>query len=222
MSTQSKPKKQNFFQDSIESGGGEMGQQVSNLSKDTIRAMWEDFFKASAKQTLPEQLLSNKSESTTNSPKEAVLQEGQEFSLIPEKSNEKTKVNAEHREYFRSLDSVEKPRHEEAENQQHIDALQSEIKKLIKASREMEMAFKQVSHQVTVENRTENASKYQVNFLEWILITVRNARVRVEEGKNWLALFTSKKGQQKYWNQFSKKGTSFSLSSERNVATQTG
>lgn len=222
MNKQSKPKKQNFFQDSIESGGAELGQQVSNLSKDTIRAMWEDFFKVSAKQTLPEQLLNSRSETTNNLPKEEVLQEGKEISLLPEKSSEKPKANLEHREYFRSIDRGEKPSQEEAENQQHIDALQSEIKKLIKASKEMETAFKQVSHQVTVENRTEKASKYQVNFLEWILITVRNARVRVEEGKNWLALFTSKKGQQKYWNQFSKKGTSFSLSSERNVATQTG
>ncbi len=222
MANQTKQKKHTFFQDSIETSGGEMGKQVSSLSKDALRTMWEDFFKSSAKQTLPEQLLSTKSESGTSIQKEAVLQEGQEFSLIPEKSEKKPAVTAEHREYVRSLDHAEVPKKEEVENKQQIEVLQSEIKKLIKASKEMEMAFKQVSQQVTVESNSSEASRYQVNFLEWVLLTVRNARIRVEEGKNWLALFASKKGQQQYWSQVSKKGTSFSLSSERNVATQTG
>lgn len=222
MKQQGKSNKQSYFQDSIETSENEVGKQVSTISKDAIRSMWEDFFKASAKQTLPEQLLSTQSEKTVNTRQEAVLQEGQEFSLIQEKSEEKTTITDEHREYVRSLDHAETSRTQEIETNQQVELLQLEIKKLIKASKEMEMAFKQVSHQVTVESTLGKASTYQVNFLEWVLITVRNARVRVEEGKNWLALFASKKGQQKYWNQFAKKGTSFSLSSERSIATQTG
>lgn len=221
MATQSKNTQQNFFQDSFETSGNEVVQQAKSLSKDAIRSMWEDFFKSSAKQTLPDQLLSTRSESSPTVQQEAILQEGQEFSLIqsPEK---KRVVTTEHREYVRSLERPETSKTQEAETNQRVELLQMEIKKLIKASKEMEMAFKHVSQQVTVTSSSETGSRYEINFLEWVLLTVRNARIRVEEGKNWLALFASKKGQQQYWSQASKKGTSFMLSSERTVATQTG
>ena len=221
MAVKSKPNKQNYSYDSIETGVNEVGKQVSTLSKDALRSIWEDFIKASAKQTLPEQLLNVKSEKKGLQSHEAILQEGQEFSLIQEKSEKKAVVASEHREYFRSLDPIEAPRAQEVEKRQQV-ALQMEIKKLIKASKEMEIAFKQVSQQVTVDSKSGSPSTYEINFLEFVLMTVRNARVRVEEGKNWLALFASKKGQKQYWNQFAKKGTSFSMSSERSTATQTG
>lgn len=221
MATQSKNKQQNHFQDSFETGGNEVVQQATSLSKDAIRSMWEDFFKSSAKQTLPDQLLNTRSESPSTIQREAVLQEGQEFSLI-QKPEKKAVVTTEHREYVRSLDKSETSKTQDVETTQRVELLQMEIKKLIKASKEMEIAFKHVSQHVTVSSNAETGSKYEVNFLEWVLLTVRNARMRVEEGKNWLALFASKKGQQQYWSQASKKGTSFMLSSERTVATQTG
>lgn len=222
MATQPKNKKPNHFQDSFETGGNEIVQQATSLSKDAIRSMWEDFFKSSAKQTLPDQLLNTRPESSSTIQHEGVLQEGEEFSLIQEKSEKKAVVTTEHREYVRSLDKSETTRTQETESSQRVELLQMEIKKLIKASKEMEMAFKHVSQQVTTTSNSETGSRYEVNFLEWVLLTVRNARIRVEEGKNWLALFASKKGQQQYWSQASKKGTSFMLSSERTVATQSG
>jgi glycyl-tRNA synthetase beta subunit len=225
MSTHSKPKTKRISQESVENGGNSLTGQLSSLSKDAIRSMWEDFFKASAKQTLPEQLLAKKEKKASSSHEhENILQMGQEMNLlgdsVPEKARE---VTSAHYEHVRSLNTPERStQRESSETEQQVTMLQNEIKKLIKASKEMETAFKQVSTQVTVEQTKENMGTYHVNFLEWVLVTIRNARMRVEEGQSWMRMFASKKSQNQYWNQFKSKGTSFSLSSERSTATQTG
>jgi uncharacterized protein YkuJ len=223
-------KKQVFHADSVEHGGDSVGKQLSSLSKDTIRSMWEDFFKASVKKTLPEQLLSIQKESRAPK-KEGVLEEGKEFSLLPKKEDKKQEhaksqeAVVAHREYFdREVKSVEVrgEKKQEQENFDQVEMIKSEIRKLIKAQKEMEVAFKNVAQQVIAAPTSNVVGTYDVNFFEWVLLTIRNARMRVEEGRNWLALFASKKGEQKYWAQASKKGTSFTQHHDRNVATQTG
>lgn len=223
MATQQKRTQQNSWNNSFETSGEEVGQQVKSLGKDAIASMWEEFFKAAATKNLPEQVLNSKA-----TRKESVLQEGQEISLtqvkqeVTETKHEVKKVTEAHHEYVRSLTVTERKSREEVETQQQVDLLQQEIKKLIKASKEMEVAFKQASNQVTVEQKTSNAGTYHVNFLEWVLLTIRSTRMRVEEGKNWMALFASKKGQMQYWSQAAKKGTSFTQHHDRAVATQNG
>lgn len=196
--------------------------QLLDIPTAVTRSMWADFFKASAKRTLPEQFFGKVNERDQKPHNSGVLQEGEEMSLV----SEETKVvkTPNHMEYFRSIQQQEtiRAQKEQIETREQVEMLQNEIKKLIKASKEMEAAFKQVSHQVTVEQAPSEIGRYHVSFLEWVLIVVRNARMRIEEGQSWLAMFASKKAQKQYWNQFKSKGTSFSLSSERTTATQTG
>jgi uncharacterized protein YkuJ len=224
MATQQSSKKQMFHADSVEHGGDSVGKQLSSLSKDTIRAMWEDFFKSAAKTEIPRQLLHTKKESHSLK-RESVLEEGKEFSLLPKKEEKSQEVAAAHAEYFnREVKSVEiqGEKKQEKENFDQVEMIKSEIRKLIKAQKEMEVAFKNVAQQVISSPTSKEVGTYDVNFFEWVLLTIRNARMRVEEGRNWLTLFASKKGQQKYWAQADKKGTSFTQHHDRSVATQTG
>ncbi|MCL5435268.1 MAG: DUF5660 domain-containing protein [Patescibacteria group bacterium] len=93
-----------------------------------------------------------------------------------------------------------------------------ELKKLAKSSKELEVTFREI----TVEQKPVNPGKYHLNFFTWMLVTIRSARMRVEDSKNWASLFASKKTKREYWSLFKKHGTSFGLSGERIVATQTG
>jgi len=93
-----------------------------------------------------------------------------------------------------------------------------ELKKLAKSSKELEITFREI----TVEQRPVNPGKYHLNFFEWMLITIKSARMKIEDSKNWASLFASKKGKKDYWSSFKKHGTSFGLSGERTPATQTG
>ncbi len=93
-----------------------------------------------------------------------------------------------------------------------------ELKKLAKSSKELEITFREI----TVEQKPVNPGKYHLNFFEWMLSTIRSARMKIEDSRSWASLFASKKAKKEYWSLFKRHGTSFGLSGERIVATQTG
>ena len=93
-----------------------------------------------------------------------------------------------------------------------------ELKRLTKSSKMLEVEFREA----TVEQRIVNPGKYHVSFFEWLLTVVKTARIKVEDSGAWLSMFASKKNKRQYWNMFKKHGTTFGLSNERVVATQTG
>lgn len=101
---------------------------------------------------------------------------------------------------------------------QQIQRIQFELKQLASSSKELETSFAQV----TVASAPVNPGKYHLNFFEWVLSVIQSARLRVEESQTWLSLFASKRAKKQYWSMFKKHGTSFGLSNERVVATQTG
>ena len=223
MAAKSTQQRHNFISDTIETGG-QAGKQLSSLSKDTIRAMWEDFFKAAAKKTVPEQILSKNEAEQSHGTKSGTLVEGQVMSLSREVTETK-KASAEHLDYFRrevQYAEVQRTERNDYEQTQRVDMIKNEIKQLIKAQKEMEIAFKEVADQVTVSETPKEGGIYYENFFTWVLLTIRNARKKVDESNTWLAMFASKKSQKQYWNQAKSKGTSFTMHQDRAVATQTG
>lgn len=109
-------------------------------------------------------------------------------------------------------------RENEGELQKKIAQIQFELKKLVQSSRELQVIFKEV----TVETAPVKPGKYHLHFLEWLLSIIRQARLKVDESKSWLATAYQKRAKKQYWAMFKKHGTSFGLSSERVVSTQTG
>lgn len=75
---------------------------------------------------------------------------------------------------------------------------------------------------VKVEQVPEKSGIYYIRFLEWLLTVVRQMRMKVEDGRTWLASFTQKKKKMGYWKMYKKHGTTFGLSQERSLSTQTG
>lgn len=102
---------------------------------------------------------------------------------------------------------------------QRVEQIMSELQRLVKSSRVLQLEFAEVS----VEQNPVKAGEYHLNFLEWMLIVIKNAREKVEDSGAWLATVKGKNGKKGgYWDSFKKHGTSFGLSNERAVATQTG
>ncbi len=76
---------------------------------------------------------------------------------------------------------------------------------------------------VKVEQLPKKSGIYYVRFLEWMLTIVKQLRTKVEDGRAWLATFNQrKKKRMGYWQMYKKHGTTFGLSHERTLATQTG
>lgn len=168
-----------------------------------------------------EQLLAGHSKKAA---KKGELQEGQELDLRtnqPKHAEKTPKLDIEPGlDYRREILHVDKK--VAAENNQHIQIqiqeILIELKKLASSSSQLQTQFREVM----VEQRIETPGTYHVAFFEWVLTVVKTARYKVEDANSWLATFQSKKGKRQYWAMFKKHGTSFGLSNERTVATQTG
>lgn len=97
----------------------------------------------------------------------------------------------------------------------------AEIKRLIQTTKEIQVEFREVA----AEQRVVKPGKYHQSFFEWVLVVIRQARMKVEDSNVWLTAFKNKQGKKDYYwtmSRVDKGGTSFQLSNERVVATQTG
>jgi len=108
--------------------------------------------------------------------------------------------------------------YEEQEITRQVEEILAELKKIVKATKELENEFQQV----VVETPPEKVGKYHLTFFNFLLKLVTVARKKINESATWLSLFASRKKERNYWAMFKKKGTSFALSGERAVATSTG
>lgn len=149
------------------------------------------------------------------------LKEGQEITLKkrPKKEDKNPQVEAGW-DYTGEILHAEK-RISQTENRElsaRVSEIMIELRKLTSSSKELEAVFREI----TVEQKPVNPGKYHLNFFEWMLSTIKSARMKIEDSKNWASLFASKKGKKEYWSLFKKHGTSFGLSGERTAATQTG
>ncbi|MBI3379200.1 hypothetical protein HY029_00425 [Candidatus Gottesmanbacteria bacterium] len=76
---------------------------------------------------------------------------------------------------------------------------------------------------IKVEQAPQKNGIYYIRYLEWLLVVVRQMRIKVEEGRAWLETFTKRKSKKLgYWKMYKKHGTTFGLSQERSLSTQTG
>lgn len=188
--------------------------ELKALGRGIIKSTWEDLLGATGS-TFSEQVLGFGVSGN--------LQEGQEVSLKKkqqEKKEEKSVTTSEHMEYFRSVNNADRmpETRMESEIRNSVDQIRMEIKKLIQTSKIVEKTVKDA----TADKAPVKPGKYHISFFEFVLSVVREATRKLEDSASYGAIFTSKKQQSKYWSSYKKQGTTFGLSGERTVATQTG
>lgn len=191
---------------------------ASNIAKGVGQSAVEDVGRGIVS-SLWEQMLGAESHKRSGE-----LVEGQEFDLNNKnKKSEKApeKVNIAPAIDYRG-EIIHAERRITSEQNRHIEAqiqqIMAELQRLVTSSKTLEVEFKQI----TVEQRITKPGKYHVTFFEWLLTVIRTARMKVEDSGAWLAMSKSKKAKRQYWSMFKKHGTTFGLSNERVVATQTG
>jgi len=75
---------------------------------------------------------------------------------------------------------------------------------------------------ISMQALPEKVGIYHIRFFEWVLALLRDLHKKVSESATWLSHLNSKRRKKGYWGMFKKHGTSFGLSGERTVATQSG
>ena len=145
------------------------------------------------------------------------LNEGEEI-IFPKKEK---KVDIEPGiNYFKEIIHAETTinRKDESHLEAKIQEIVIELKKLSESSKELQLEFKDI----TVARLPVKPGKYHLNFFEWMLVTIQNARMRIEDSAAWIGVIAGKKGKKDYWTLVKSQGTNFMLSGERVAATQTG
>jgi hypothetical protein len=193
-----------------------LGDVTQSFRKDLAQAGAKDFW---------DQILGNYEKKGSNG-HEKTMKPGEEYNLKAQgqehkKPEKPVKADAApaidyHRDIVRSGERLATG--ERQEMQYKIQEILSEIQKLVSTSTVLESEFKEVQ----MTQAPKNAGKYHLNFFDWMLSVIKLARMKVEDGSAWLNTIKGKKGKNGYWNMFKKHGTSFGMSNERSVATQTG
>src|SRR3989344_192468 len=194
--TQKQQKKQTVnYQNPIEAFRDLGKGVVEGATQDAVNDMWA-------------QLLGT-SEHTNASSQQGELAPGQEISFKKKQEKEKLANVDPGINYRQDILHGEKRvvQRQSQEIHMQIQEILVELKKLANSSKELQVQFKDVA----VAQQPVIAGKYHKAFYEWVLITIRTARMRIEDSANWLAMFQSKKKQKGYWQQFKKHGTSFGL-----------
>lgn len=154
------------------------------------------------------------------------MQAGQEFTLP--KAVKKELPQPERRphieagiDYHRDVlhNSERSVGRESQETRYQIQQIMEELERLISSSDKIiQMTYGDIS----VASAPTIVGKYHTNFFSWMLTVIRTARQKVEDSGAWLQVAKSKGSSKGYQNQAKKHGTSFSMSNERTVATQSG
>lgn len=152
---------------------------------------------------------------------------GEEFDLHGQTEEEKAHAEKAkfadidpHINYKREILHYRESIHSQENQELHhkVNEIIGELKRLIDSSTVVQAEFGAIA----VSNAPAEVGKYHINFFEWMLITIQAARMKIEDSGAWLATMSGKKGKKDYWGMFKKHGTSFGMSNERGVATQTG
>jgi|SRR3989344_1499425 len=208
--------KQSINKNTLESlvniGGGVMGSFAQDVVKDSFTGFFDQILKGGSEEQ------KNKQDAKGD------LVEGQELELSTTSSKSLEKPSRPDIEpgidYRREILHAEKKVQQEntQELSVKIQEIIIELKQLMNVSQELKVEFKEIAS----EQKIVNPGKYHVSFFEWVLLLVRQARMKVEDSSAWLGAFKSKKAKKQYWSMFKKHGTTFGLSNERVVSTQTG
>ena len=106
---------------------------------------------------------------------------------------------------------------EEPQLKEQIQAVQAELKAL-------SASIKSLSNDIqkAVTETPVDPGIYHKNFYERIRSVLRLMREQIDDSRTWLNLSSNRKQKKGYWGKYKKHGTSFGLSNERTVATQSG
>lgn len=151
---------------------------------------------------------------------EKVLHEGEEMILSEEKKTVRRPDIAPGIDYHREMryNSERSHTQDNREVQAKMDQILVELEKLIETSSDLEAHFEVFA----VEQKPVEPGTYHLNFFDWMINIIQAARQQIEDSSAWLGALQSKKGKKSYWAMFKKHGTTFGMSNERMVATQSG
>ena len=214
----------NFDQNLIEAGrdigSGVINSLKRDLGQEAASAAWRQLLKPTAEPHRREDPKPAE-QKPAHQQMSGDLEEGLEVDIVKKDEWAMVEPAINYKDSYRNeiIHFEERARSSETgELKSKLEEIQIELVKLSKSSQELKISFRDI----TVASLPENPGKYHLNFFEWMLATIRNARMKIEESASWLSVVSGKKNRKDYWSLSQQHGTSYSLSGERAVAQQVG
>lgn len=99
-----------------------------------------------------------------------------------------------------------------------VKKLVQQIKREILALERNQKGLLSDAARITMDALPEKPGIYHIRFLEWVLRTIHDLRIKVSESGNWFAMLSGKRSKMGYHGMAKKHGTSFTMSGERSVS----
>ncbi len=162
-------------------------------------------------------------EGTVNNKQTLQNPNSQPFNFVEFLRNRENKIRQQERSLAQQQRRTEKVLFDRKaeENKREILFIKEEIKKIIKTTQGISAEL--IAVEQSVMTTTVAAGVYEATFFDRLRKIIILARKRLEESKHWLEMFNNRNKQKShYWGQVKKSGTTYMLSGERAVVTQTG
>jgi len=189
---------------------------LKNIGNATAKTTTEEM--RSSMKSFWEQLLGS-GEYKKSTPEHKLMNEGQDY-VLPKSTREMQHSERRHAAYNYTNEILHygeratTERNKEIEHQ--LKQIIQELERLAASSVVLEKAVVAATGQSIAK-----PGEYHLSFFQWMLLEIRQARMQIEDAGAWLATITGKKAKRGYWNMAKKHGTTFLLSGERTVSTQT-
>lgn len=196
----------NVFEALAGVGGDVLKSIKRDVGHDSVYDAWDQFL--------------GKNPARESTPNQGEMMAGEEIDIESLKKRERQVRVEPGNNYHREIVEAGKRKTSETsrEIQVKIQEILIEIKQLANSSSEL----KEKVEVIAIEQLTQAPGVYHLNFVEQILEWIRDARMNVEDSLAWFNALRSKKAARQYGVMAKKRGTSFTLSNERVVSTQTG
>jgi len=113
----------------------------------------------------------------------------------------------------------EKDKNIQKETQEVLNNLKQQITLLEKSEKSLTNEISKIK----VDQIPNKTGIYYLRYFEWLIGIIKQLRMKIDESQAWLNTFNSRKKKKiGYWKMYKKHGTSFGLSHERSLSTQTG
>jgi hypothetical protein len=187
-----------------------------DITTGVVNSVKNDLLENSISSAWKQLLLTNEKVSQKTAAMSGDLQEGEEINFS--KTEKLVSVEAAI-DYKNEILHFEKKTTQIKEGQlnQRVEQIMIELKQLSSSVKQLETQVKDVDMGML----PQTVGKYHENFFEFILSSLRNARIKIEDSTNWLSA-VGKKAKKGFAANAKKHGTSYTLSADRAVSQQVG
>jgi hypothetical protein len=188
-----------------------------DITTDVVKSVKNDLLENSISSAWKQLLLTNEKVNQKTAAMSGDLQEGEEINFSKTEKLVSVEAGIDYKSEILHFER-KTTQIKEGQLNQRVEQIMLELKQLSTSIKQLETQVKDVDMGML----PQTVGKYHENFFEFILASLRNARIKIEDSTNWLSAVGKKASKKGFAANAKKYGTSYTLSADRAVSQQVG